>query len=201
MIGRLEKQQNYGMRIILDRPPLSSTQQIRDRLEWTTLEEHREYFQLVMMNRCMRGEAPSELRKLFSTNEDTRVRCAAIIRGTKNHFLKQIHTEYGRRSFSFAASKAWNNLPRHIKEIENKGRQSALRQIFVSQILSNQLIYLLIVYVLCLHHLLVSLSSNCNPFFKLLCKLLHIHVFMFNPRLFSIYGLTYVSSFITITVL
>lgn len=54
---------------------------------------------------------------------------------------------------------------------------------FVSKILPNQLIYLLIVYVLCLHHLLVSLSFNCNPFFKLLCKLLHIHVFMFSGHM------------------
>ena len=46
---KIERVQNYGMRIILSQPPRTPSKRLRDKLKWMTLEKRRE------MCRCHRG--------------------------------------------------------------------------------------------------------------------------------------------------
>ena len=126
LVNRLEKIQNYGMRIILDQPPLTPATELRNKLGWTSLESRREFLRTTMLHRIMTGDAPLELRSFFQANEDIRSQDTAITRGSKNLFVRQVNTEYGRRTFSFAGSKVWNRLPLEVRRLKGQAFKSAV---------------------------------------------------------------------------
>ena len=63
---KVERVQNYAMRVILQRPPRSSSEALRNVLGWATL--HRcEFTMLLQVRRCLRKEAPAYLCDKFVT--------------------------------------------------------------------------------------------------------------------------------------
>lgn len=53
---KIEDIQNYGMRVILDKPPQTSNSPLRQQLKWTTLQQRRHNFQV---HRCLLNLSPS----------------------------------------------------------------------------------------------------------------------------------------------
>ena len=49
----LERVQNYGMRLILSKPPRTHSEELRQELGWTTLERRREVSRMKLMHRCV----------------------------------------------------------------------------------------------------------------------------------------------------
>ena len=125
-VNKLERIQNYQMRIILDQPPLTSTTKLRNKLGWTSLESRREYLRTMMLHRIMTGDALLELRSFFQANKDIRSQDTVITRGSKNLFVRQVNTEYGRRTFSFAGSKVWNRLPLEVRRLKGQAFKLAV---------------------------------------------------------------------------
>ena len=53
---KLERVQNYGMRLILSQPPRTHSEKMRRKLNWMTLEKRRVMARLCMMHRCVLKE-------------------------------------------------------------------------------------------------------------------------------------------------
>ena len=56
MRQKLERVQNYGMRLILSQPPRTHSEKMRRKLNWMTLEKRRVMARLCMMHRCVLKE-------------------------------------------------------------------------------------------------------------------------------------------------
>ena len=102
--GELEKIQNYAMRIILSQPPRTSSEDLRKKLGWTTVERRMKIRRLALVHRCVTERAPNFLSKLLkkTTHGKTRRKFDLILPYAK--------TEVYRRSFSFQASIEWNKI-------------------------------------------------------------------------------------------
>ena len=87
----------------------------------------------MMLHRVMTGDAPLEMRSLFQANEDIRSQGTAITRGSKNLFISQANSEFGRRTFAFAGSKVWNKLPLEVRRLKGQAFKSAVTSISYSK--------------------------------------------------------------------
>ena len=66
---RVERIQNYGMRLICSKPPGTSSDELRKGLNWLPLGKCREMFRLALVHRCIHNQASTYLEKCFKTNE------------------------------------------------------------------------------------------------------------------------------------
>ena len=64
----LERMQNYGMRLILSKPPRTPSEQLRKELEWKTLEERWSRSRLYVVHKCVTGQAPASLCRRVEVN-------------------------------------------------------------------------------------------------------------------------------------
>ena len=67
---RLDRIQNYGMRLILSQPPRTPSEGLRKTLNWMPLSTRREMFRIVLVHRCLRKQAPQCLSDRFKTNAE-----------------------------------------------------------------------------------------------------------------------------------
>ena len=105
----LEKIQNYGVCILLSKPPKPPSEGLRQVLGWKTLERRRQFMRMALVHRCITGRAPTSISQLVKTNAQFgNVRT----RGKDNLILPKVKTELYRKSFTFRASQDWNRLPR-----------------------------------------------------------------------------------------
>ena len=111
---KLDRIQNYGMRLILSQPPRTPSEGLRRALKWMPLGARREMFRLALMHRCVRGQAPRCLSGRFRTNEEVG---RSGTRGGGKLFLTSVNTEFFRRSFTFQGTWHWNKLPANLREI------------------------------------------------------------------------------------
>ena len=65
---RIERVQNYAMRIILRKPPRTNSDSLRQALSWTTLKARRHNAMLSQVHRCVKGQAPFYLSSKFTLN-------------------------------------------------------------------------------------------------------------------------------------
>ena len=64
----LEKIQNYGMRILLSKPPKNS-EGLQQVWRWKTLERRRHLMRMALVHRCVTGQAPTSISQLVKTND------------------------------------------------------------------------------------------------------------------------------------
>jgi len=65
---RVERIQNYALRVILRKPPLTSSELLRQTLGWTTLKTRCHNAMLCQVHRCCIKQAPPYLCSKFTTN-------------------------------------------------------------------------------------------------------------------------------------
>ena len=65
---RIERVQNYALRLILRKPPLTSSELLRRTLGWTTLEVRRRNALVCQVHRCITNQAPSYFSSKFTSN-------------------------------------------------------------------------------------------------------------------------------------
>ena len=94
-VQRLERVQNYGMRISLSKPPRTNSEEMRRDLKWRTLESRRNMRRLGLMHRCVHRQTTRLLSSRFEEKKGT------CTRGALRLFLRRANTEFHRRSFSF----------------------------------------------------------------------------------------------------
>ena len=92
---KLERVQNYGMRLILSQPSRTHSEEMRQKLNWTTLEKRRvmAIARLCMMHRCILKEySMKSLSKRIQFNSNgTRGVGKLFLPGHKSTFSK-IHS-------------------------------------------------------------------------------------------------------------
>ena len=114
---RVERIQNYGMRLICSKPPGTSSDELRKGLNWLPLGKRREMFRLALVHRCMHNQAPTYLAKCFKTNKMYGQH--RVTRDHKKLHLKAVNTEFGRKATRFKGAQDWNRLPECLRNIEN----------------------------------------------------------------------------------
>ena len=118
---RLERVQNYGMRLILSRPPRTHSEELRQELGWTTLERRREMTRMSLMHRCVHKQAPSSLCRRVETSKRR-------TRGELKLYLPRANTDFFKKSFSFKGVQEWNGLPSELRTLtSNKTFKKHLR--------------------------------------------------------------------------
>ena len=97
---KLERVQNYGMRIILSRPLRTHSEDLHKQLNWTTLEARRNMNRSYLVYKCIRSQAPATLSSRFEANKGrTKESMHLCQRGANTNFFKKlIHIQ------------DWNNL-------------------------------------------------------------------------------------------
>ena len=108
---KIERLQNYAMRIILDEPPRTPSAALRDRLGWTSLRRRCLYSLLCMVHRCVLQQAPEELIILFTKNRAL----YTTTRGADKLHLPRPFTNKCRFSFAFQGALHYNLLPLRIR--------------------------------------------------------------------------------------
>ena len=67
----LERIQNYGMRIVLSKPPKTPSEGLREVLGWKTLVKRRQLMRMALVHSVLQGElprAPTNVSQLVKTN-------------------------------------------------------------------------------------------------------------------------------------
>ena len=106
----LERVQNYGMRLILSKPPRTPSEQLREELGWKTLEERRSRSRLYLVHKCITGQAPASLCQRVELNTRN-------TRGGLKLVLPRPTTDFFKKSFCFRGAQDWNTLPSDIRTI------------------------------------------------------------------------------------
>ena len=91
---RIEKIQNYAMRLITSSPPRTSSDELREKLSWMTLRDRRRFHILCKVHQCLHRHAPEYLCKKFTINPGRTRRFG-------NVYLQRPWTEFYRRSFEY----------------------------------------------------------------------------------------------------
>ena len=99
---RIERVQNYALRMILRKPPLTSSESLRQTLGWTTLEMRRRNALLCQVHRCFTNQAPSYLCSKFTSNSSLHY---AETRGSTKLHLPHPRTKFYHSSFEFQGAK------------------------------------------------------------------------------------------------
>jgi hypothetical protein len=67
---KVEQIQNYGMRLILSKPPRSPSDDLRKTLGWSLLSTRRRVSRLALVQRCLNKNGPIYMQDSFKTNQD-----------------------------------------------------------------------------------------------------------------------------------
>ena len=100
----IERIQNSGVRLILDRPPRIPSQELRDVLKWDKLRNRKRRFRLQMVQRCVHSYAPEYVSNRLNTNASLGCPCK---RGYSKLNLNQPWCDQYKRSFEYMGSKDW----------------------------------------------------------------------------------------------
>ena len=103
---KLERVQNYGIRLILSQPPRTHSEEMRQRLNWLTLEKRRVMARLCMMHRCVLKEY--SMKSLSKSNSNG-------TRGVGKLFLPRPQTDFFKNSFTFKGIQDWNRLQSDVR--------------------------------------------------------------------------------------
>ena len=110
-----ERIQNYAMRIILRKPPRTSSEPLIKQLSLTSLKTRRQIATLLQVQRCLHKCAPSYLTSKFISNSNFGY---SSTRGASKLHLKRPATSYYRNSFEFQGALMFNALPAEIRHID-----------------------------------------------------------------------------------
>ena len=65
---KLERVQNYGMRVILSKPPRMHREELQTELGWRTLAKRRSIARMMLVQRYVMGQAPTSLCEIVRMN-------------------------------------------------------------------------------------------------------------------------------------
>ena len=106
LLNKLQKLQNAAIRVIFNvrsRHPVSS---FFSQLHWLNIEQRIVFKCMLLVYKSIHGLAPDALKDMV------------VIRNSNNLTLRNVfykNTKYGKRAFTFYASRYWNIIPIHIR--------------------------------------------------------------------------------------
>ena len=114
-IQQMQNIQNYGAKLVLGRGKYDSNKEALAELHWLPIKSRIKFKILVLVFKCLRGEAPEYLMNLL-------VRCTEWTHNLRSSNIKDrlviprtVRQTFASRSFSMAGPTLWNRLPNHIK--------------------------------------------------------------------------------------
>ena len=122
--ARLERVQNYGMRLILSKPLRTASDEMRSSIGWKTLQTRRDQRRLMYVHRCVNKQAPPDLVNLFQTNKE--LTGSTRTRGSDKLHIHKINTDFSRKSFRHMGAMEWNKLPSSLREASSARFKSML---------------------------------------------------------------------------
>ena len=108
----------YVLRIILRKPPCTSSEALRQTLCWTiaTLKRRRHNATVCQVHRCVNKQAPSYLNSKFMTNSTLNYACT---RSSNKLHLKRPNTNFYRTTFEHIGAQLFNSLPEEIQSVKS----------------------------------------------------------------------------------
>ena len=126
LAGDVERIQNYALRVILRKPPLTSSELLRRTLCWTMLQARRHNAMLCQVHHCCTNQAPPYLCSKFAPNSYFNY---IRTRGPNKLHLPRPQTNFYHSRFEFQGAMYFNNLPEYIRVIKScKQFKAALLQ-------------------------------------------------------------------------
>ena len=113
---RVERVQNCAMRMILQKPLRTRSNDLRTKLNMITLEQRRQINMTCLVHRCLLSQAHSYVSSKFVTNSTFGY---TNTRGRNKIHLKRPLSDFYQSTFEFQGSKLFNDLPENIREIGN----------------------------------------------------------------------------------
>ena len=114
--NKIERVQNYAMRLIMSAEPRTPSAELRSKLSWMTLQNRRNMQVISKVHRCLQNKAPHYLCSKFESNLNAKYRGT---RGSANVQLQRPRTNFYRNSFEFNGAYQWNSLPTYLKSISS----------------------------------------------------------------------------------
>ena len=140
-IKSLQLIQNLCAKLILKRSKYSSSSEALRELHWLPIRKRIQFKILSIVYRCLNGVAPEYLKELLTFKKvperKTRSSHDKTLLEIPNIKLKT----FAARSFSVVGPSCWNQLPRHLRNIENY-------QTFKVK-LKTYMFYILILIIVC----------------------------------------------------
>ena len=117
-VNKLQTVQNRCARRILDKLPGTSAGPLLRDLGWISLQDKRQLHKCVMLHRLIQGNGPNALQEQLRPYTIARYQNT---RGAANNCLHipSFNTNYAKKSFMYEATKIWNSLPSHLRQITN----------------------------------------------------------------------------------
>ena len=128
LTSRVERIQNYALRVILKKPPRNDTKEMRSQMGLTTLEQRRLNSTLLQVHRCLHGHVPEYLSCKFVTKDSLFTNYPAT-RGATNLHLRNPRTNAYKSTFEYFGAKQFNMLPDHVKSMKT---EAAFRKALLS---------------------------------------------------------------------
>ena len=104
-MGQLKVLQNKAAKVLLNLPPRSSSTKAVVRLDLKNLSKRRHFHRCVMIQKYLAGEIDLK----FDIRRNSSFHSYQTRRSNDLH-LPRVRTNWGKQTFIFRASKAWNNL-------------------------------------------------------------------------------------------
>ena len=111
---RLQKIQNFALRVISGRRKFDHISDLRDELGWPTVPELHEQHCLTFLHKIIRTGVPQALASKLQANSVSRSRNT---RQDPDLALPRIRTEAGRRRLFYRTVQLYNDLPADVKEL------------------------------------------------------------------------------------
>ena len=105
LMGQLKVLQNKAAKVLLNLPPRSSSTKALVRLDLKNLSKRRHFHRCVMIQKYLAGEIDFK----FDIRRNSSFHSYQTRRSNDLH-LPRVRTNWGKQTFIFRASKAWNNL-------------------------------------------------------------------------------------------
>ena len=107
-INQLQAIQNRACRVIFGMKRRQSVCKKIEELHWLKVNERIKFKMLLLMFKCLRGEAPVYLKELF---------CHIKVEDMRSLSLPYPSESHATRPFQYAGIRLWNDLPSHIRHI------------------------------------------------------------------------------------
>ena len=110
--AKLERVQNYAARLILDKLLWTSSEELRNTLNWQTLEERRYFRHAKLTYKILNKQSLSYLHNKFRFNRDMGRNGG---RNADKIYIERMNTNWFKNSFHYKATKIWNSLDPTIR--------------------------------------------------------------------------------------
>ena len=118
-IKQMQRIQNYGDKLVLGKIRYNSSRNILKDLHWLPIKSRIKFKILMLVYKCLRGNAPEYLRNLMT-------RCPQTIHTVRSNNImdrlvipKTLRKTFTSRSFSVMGPVLWNSLPNCVKDSGN----------------------------------------------------------------------------------